>query len=255
MAVVFSPSNLGTFRNCPRRFFGQSVSRELKWVGSKQKSRGTAMHQFVQDACRLGWPNIGLTDTTVDASYTQALVERLHSVNAEMFIEHEMAMTAHGKQCDWWAGDAFLRARADIFMLPPAESADPILVGDIKTGKNWDDDHFQLRTEARSAGITNPAGVVRCFQVSVNNVPPSKRVLACNLLSNNCVRAALADEPEEAWPQVPLVRSPSSFACRAERRAGAASCPDWPVVRPSCEAQSVGPATDACEEMTLGKFS
>lgn len=159
--VVFSPSNLGTFRNCPRRFYGQSVSKELKWVGSKQKSRGTAMHSFVQDAARYGWPDTGLTDTTVDASYTRALVERLHSANADMFIEHEMAMTAHGKQCDWWAGDAFLRARADVFMLPSADSADPILVGDIKTGRNWDNDHLQLRIEALLAHIIYARPVVK----------------------------------------------------------------------------------------------
>lgn len=159
MAVVFSPSNLGTFQNCPRRFYGQSVSKELKWVGTKQKSRGTQMHKFMQDAARLGWPDTGLTDATADAGYMQGVITGLQRMNADMFIEHEMAMTAKGKQCDWWAGDAFLRARADIFMLPRDDS--PVVIGDIKTGRNWDSDHLQLRIECLLAHIIYQRPVVK----------------------------------------------------------------------------------------------
>lgn len=160
MAVVFSPSNLGTFRNCPRKFYGQSVSKELKWVGTKQKSRGTQLHSFVQQAVRNGWPDTGLTDSTVDVGYTRAVVDSLRSMPAEAFIEHEMAMTAQGKACDWWAGDAFLRARADIFMLPTDPNV-PLLVGDIKTGRNWDDDHLQLRIECLLAHIIYGRPVIK----------------------------------------------------------------------------------------------
>lgn len=160
MAVVFSPSNLGTFQNCPRRFFGSSVSKELKWQGTKQKSRGTKLHTFVQDAVRLGWPDAGLTDDTVDSGYTKAVVDSLRVMDAERLIEHEMAMTVQGKACDWWAPDAFLRARADVFVIPKDEAA-PILVGDIKTGKNWDDDHLQLRIECLLAHIIYARPVVR----------------------------------------------------------------------------------------------
>jgi len=52
------------------------------------------------------------------------------------------------------------------------------------------------RPEARSAQIRRPDGVTRSFQVSRNNVEPSKSVLRRNLLAKNCVRAALAYEPE-----------------------------------------------------------
>lgn len=157
--VVFSPSNLANFQNCPRRFFGQSISKEIRWVGTKQKSRGTLMHTFMQNAVKYGWPDTGMTDTTADASYTRAVVEQLRSMNADRFIEHEMAMTAKGAACDWWAGDAFLRARADIFVLPKDDS--PLIVGDIKTGRNWDDSHLQLRIECLLAHIIYQRPVVR----------------------------------------------------------------------------------------------
>lgn len=70
------------------------------------------------------------------------------------------------------------------------------------------------RTDARSAGIHSPAGVARRFHVSLYKVEPCKAVTACNLLAKDCDRPALADEVVESGPQVPLVRSPLSFACR-----------------------------------------
>jgi hypothetical protein len=48
-------------------------------------------------------------------------------------------------------------------------------------------------------------------------VEPLKAVAACNLLTKDDWRAALADEPMERGPEVPLVSKPSTFASRAER--------------------------------------
>ena len=31
MPFVYSPSNMQTFRDCPLRFWGQSISKEIKW--------------------------------------------------------------------------------------------------------------------------------------------------------------------------------------------------------------------------------
>jgi hypothetical protein len=73
--------------------------------------------------------------------------------------------------------------------------------------------------DARSAEIERPDGVVRCFQISLYKVDPSKAVLACNLLAKDDARAALADEVVKRGPKVPLVSKPFSFACRAERLA------------------------------------
>lgn len=107
------------------------------------------------------------------------------------------------------------------------------------------------RADARSAKIDRPAGVTRSFQVSLYKVEPSEAVLARNLLAKDDVRAALSDEMVEGWPKVPLVSKPAAFACRAERLAWAASGPDRPAVFPTSHSESVGPGTDAREEVTL----
>jgi hypothetical protein len=105
--------------------------------------------------------------------------------------------------------------------------------------------------DARSAEIDRPAGVTRSFQVSLYKVEPSEAVAARNLLAKDDERAALADEPVEGGPKVPLVSKPAALACRAERLAWAGSGPDQPVVGPSGSPKSVGPDADAGEEMML----
>jgi len=95
------------------------------------------------------------------------------------------------------------------------------------------------RADARSADICRCAGVARSFQVSLYSVEPLQAVLACNLLTKNDCRAALADETEELGPEVALVVEAASLTCGAEGLAWAASGPHGPVVRPACEAQGV----------------
>jgi hypothetical protein len=107
-------------------------------------------------------------------------------------------------------------------------------------------------TEARSAGIDRPNGVIRAFQVSRNKVEPSECVLARNLFAKDHVRATLADEPEEIWPEVAVVCGAFALSSGRERLTGTTSGPDWSVVRPSCTAQGVAPDSNSSEEMTLG---
>jgi hypothetical protein len=105
--------------------------------------------------------------------------------------------------------------------------------------------------DARSAGIECPAGVSLSFQVRANNVEPREPVLARNLLAKDDVRSMVADEGGEHRPEVALVVEASSFACVTERLARARARPDGAVVGPSSEPKSVGPGSDACEEVDL----
>lgn len=106
-------------------------------------------------------------------------------------------------------------------------------------------------TEATSWEYDRPAGVAFTLQVCRNSVEPRDAIRARNLLPKKDVRAALAEEMEEGWPEVPLVSSPSAAACRGERLAGTARGPDGTLVGPSGETEGSGPAADAGEEMEL----
>jgi hypothetical protein len=52
---------------------------------------------------------------------------------------------------------------------------------------------------------------------------------------------------------VALVLDASALPGRAEWLAGTACGPDWPIIRPSGEAQGVAPDPDAGEEVALGE--
>jgi hypothetical protein len=86
-------------------------------------------------------------------------------------------------------------------------------------------------------------------------VEPSICVTCCNLFAKDMLRSALADEMEEVGPKVPLVSKPIAFACRAERLARAGASPDRAIVRPSGEAEGMGPDANSGEKVALGKSS
>jgi hypothetical protein len=108
------------------------------------------------------------------------------------------------------------------------------------------------RTDARRRERNRPEGITQGFHVSVYKVEPRVCILARNLLSIDCCRAALADEVVEGWPQVPLVIKRRALACLAERLARTGTSPNRSIIWPACGAKGVGPNTNACEEVALG---
>ena len=108
-------------------------------------------------------------------------------------------------------------------------------------------------TDARRRERNRPDSVTQGFQVSLYKVDPRVCVFACNLLTKDDCRTALLDEVMEGWPQVPLVRKPSSRACRAERLTRAGTSPYGPVVAPSGRPEGMGPDANTGEEMALGE--
>lgn len=152
MNVVLSSSNLQTFRQCPRKFYGQSITKQLVLKPSKQKTRGTQIHGLMERALQTGWTDEigGQFDNQVDISIvkdTVKFVEGLRKIGWDLRIEHEMCVDRQCTPCGWWDEKAGLRAKADV-VLVPENTDDTLFIGDIKTGKKWDEDSFQLRVEA-----------------------------------------------------------------------------------------------------------
>jgi hypothetical protein len=107
-------------------------------------------------------------------------------------------------------------------------------------------------TDARRRERNSPEGIAHGFQVNLYKVEPRVCVLARNLFSKELCRLALADEPMEVRPEVPLVIKPSSRACRAERLARTGTGPNRSIIWPAGATKGVGPNADAGEEMALG---
>jgi hypothetical protein len=75
------------------------------------------------------------------------------------------------------------------------------------------------------AKYRRPAGVAFAFQVALYKVEPAFSNRRRNLLSKYDWRAALADEVEERWPEMALVRESASLTCGAEGLAGTGAGP------------------------------
>ena len=163
MPFVYSPSNMQTFRDCPLRFWGQSISKEIKWKASGSKSRGQTIHTAIQRRLHYGWSDDVSWDATIDVDFVRDCVgevRRLMSQGAALYTEHELVLNANGGKTGWWDDDARIRARADALVLP-ADAAEPALLIDIKTGKKWDIDDFQLRVECLLTHILYQRAAVR----------------------------------------------------------------------------------------------
>lgn len=150
MSFAFSSSNLSTFRQCPRKFQAQSITKEIKWQASQQKSRGTLVHTALEKATKRGFDSVQSWPDGLDMGFVQSRINTVRQCvasGADVFNEHELAITRSMKPSDWWDENTWLRAKADLVILPTQQDL-PVVVVDYKTGKKWDEDDFQLRLEA-----------------------------------------------------------------------------------------------------------
>lgn len=161
---AWSPSNLSQFIACPRKFQAQSITHELKWVPTAQRSRGTIMHSVMEDALRKGWQDNHdlIQDDKVDTSYVRQVVDKVQDLRRagyQLGIEREVSVTKQGEVSGWWDANTFMRCKADVILLHP-DPQQPVIIGDIKTGRNWGDT-LQCRMECLIAHMAFKRPIVR----------------------------------------------------------------------------------------------
>lgn len=91
---VFSPSNMSTYRTCPRKFQAQTITKELPWQATAQKSRGTLVHNVVEMALRSGLDAVTSWPEGIDLDYTRnSIVEaRAAASGGKILIEEELTL-------------------------------------------------------------------------------------------------------------------------------------------------------------------
>lgn len=151
MSLVFSPSNLSTHVQCPRKFWGQSIAKTLKWKASQQKSRGTLVHNALEKAVKDGFDAVKNWPEGLDMDFVRqqvGLARGLVDAGMSCYIEHEMCVDGRGNPVDWWDEHGIMRCKADTILVPPEGTELPLFLIDYKTGRKWDDEDMQLRMEA-----------------------------------------------------------------------------------------------------------
>lgn len=152
--IVFSPSQLAQYRDCPRRWWGFRA-RLLQWKDSPQKARGTAVHESLATALMEGPEKVASWPEHMNVPYSQHVVQQVRGLAASgmaLHTEMEMCINEAFEMADWWDDDALLRAKADI-VCKPEENGRAVFIGDWKTGRVYPGADFQLRVEALLAHV------------------------------------------------------------------------------------------------------
>lgn len=147
--VVYSPSNMSTYLQCPRKFQAQCITKEITWQESKQKNRGIQVHDTLRRAVMDGWDSVKEYPDGINIDFSKQRVNTIRSLmanGASCYTEYEMVLNKKLKSGSWWDDDAYIRCKADVVIVP--EKSDRLCILDWKTGKHWDDIDFQLRVEA-----------------------------------------------------------------------------------------------------------
>lgn len=158
--MIFSPSSLKTFVQCPYKFKQTYVTKELKYQQSDAAKRGELLHKKMEDACTYGWDYVKWTDKVSEA-HAHKFVDTVWTMKAQGWnIKTEYGLGTDGvKAVDFWdkSDSNKIRCRVDLFAFKPNTNLGIVL--DWKTGKKYESDKLQLQVNAiclkAATGITN----------------------------------------------------------------------------------------------------
>lgn len=150
MNIVLSPSNLKTYRDCPRKFQARYVTKELKFTQSPAAARGEQLHALMEAAVRTGWDSIQWPERG-NREYARSFIQTIWNLKAAGWIvkaELEAATDGLGNVTGWWdkPPQNFMRSKIDVCATHPDK--DHAIIIDWKTGRVYDSDLIQLAVNA-----------------------------------------------------------------------------------------------------------
>lgn len=126
----YSYSSLTGFETCPRKHYGERLSKEFERPFNKAADDGDIWHKQAEDYAKNETPIP--TTNPHKAKMEQILEEVRAQGDGQFYAELELAVDQNKQPVDWWHPYAYTRAKMDIVYLRGAE-ADSI---DWKTGRS-----------------------------------------------------------------------------------------------------------------------
>lgn len=151
--IVLSPTNINKFKKCPRRFYAEYVTKEIKWQSNAAMERGTRLHSLMEAGVKEGWDVVAPVwpvdevKAKPNALAFLAMIDRLKADGWILHAEDACATDGLGNPTDWWGktGPTWMRSKIDVWAEHPDK--DFITVIDWKSGKPWEDE-VQLHVNA-----------------------------------------------------------------------------------------------------------
>jgi CRISPR/Cas system-associated exonuclease Cas4 (RecB family) len=133
-------SSLKQYETCPRRYYYQRVSKEVKDAPGEASIYGERVHKHIEE--RLGPERKPLPPEVSKHEQICLEVERAAG-GCEIMVEKELVLTQELIPTTWFAPDAYIRTKIDML----ATKKDRALVVDWKTGTRRPD-FFQMELYA-----------------------------------------------------------------------------------------------------------
>ncbi len=177
--LAWSWSRLNTFEQCPKKFYLQNISKELKYVQSPQAKRGEELHTKLEDAARRmrggtlggGFPG--------DIFHMIPLLQALIKGADEVIIEEgsseveKYALDDEFNKVSYFAKNVWLRFGIDLGVKRGSKA----IIVDWKTGKNYGyNDQLKLMAAILMEVIWPDVDEVTACYIYIDQKETSKRV-------------------------------------------------------------------------------
>lgn len=157
--IVYSPSNVNLFDQCPRKEQAQYITREIvSKFDSPAALRGIVLHALLESSVKNGHTRdeqeikvnknkrlVSWADYPAEEDRCLPAIDHFAALKGKGWavkVEFEAAINKGGKPCGWWDNDCLARAKIDILFVPPDRNG--VFVWDWKTGKVASINEFQM---------------------------------------------------------------------------------------------------------------
>jgi hypothetical protein len=131
--LAHSYSALKQYENCPKQYYMQRITKEVKPSFGEASVYGNRIHEQLELRLK------GEAELPEESAKYEALVQAFASLPGELVAEQEFTLTKELTSTGWWDTDAWLRLKLDILII----NGSTAVVGDWKTGKHRPD-FFQM---------------------------------------------------------------------------------------------------------------
>ena len=117
------------YENCPRRYYYQRITKEVKGTGSDATIYGERVHEALEHRLE------DKVELPAESSKYESLCKSIEGIGGTLHIEQKFTLTENLTPTGWWEKDAWLRSILDVLII----IGDKAIVMDWKTGKRRPD--------------------------------------------------------------------------------------------------------------------
>lgn len=127
--LTHSFSAIKMYENCPKRYYHQRITKEVKDTGSDATIYGERVHEALEHRLEKK------VDLPTESETYEPLCKSIESMGGTLQVEQKLTLNENLTPTTWWEKDAWLRSILDVLII----FDDNAIVMDWKTGKRRPD--------------------------------------------------------------------------------------------------------------------